>query len=192
MKVESGLRFLKRCLKTLKIESAVGSGQSKTGSSYRLEWVTDNLAVGYAPMSYADLDEIKKKGIDAIINLCAEYCDLHEIEGKTGFEVYYLPILDEDAPDMEEMEKALDWLDEAISVGKKILVHCRFGIGRTGTFVTAYLVKKGNSLKVAEKKMKHTCSSPESYKQWKLLRKYVRKKILIEKGVWCERKNKHS
>ena len=175
MKVELLLRFLKKCLKALNPQSVIVNRQSKMGSSYRLEWVTDNLAVGYAPMSYADLDEIKKKGIDAIINLCAEYCDLHEIEGKTGFEVYYLPILDEHAPDMKEMEKALDWLDEAIHVGKKILVHCRFGIGRTGTFVTAYLVRKGYSLKVAQKKLKHTCSSPESYKQWKLLRKYARK-----------------
>jgi len=142
---------------------------------YRLKWVTDNLAVGYAPMSYADLDEIKNQGVNAIINLCAEYCDLHEIEEKTGFEVYYLPIIDEQAPDMEEMEKALDWLDEAIDVGKKILVHCRFGIGRTGTFVTAHLVRKGCSLKVAGKKMKHTCSAPQSYKQWKLLKKYAKK-----------------
>ena len=141
---------------------------------YRLEWVTDDLAVGYAPMSYADLDEIKKRGVDAIVNLCAEYCDLHEIEAKTGFEVYYLPIPDENAPDMEDLEKALEWLDDAIHMGKKILIHCRFGIGRTGTFVTAYLVRKGFSLKVAQKKMKHICSSPESYKQWKFLKKYAR------------------
>lgn len=33
---------------------------------YRLQWVSDNLAVGYAPMSYADLDEIKNQGINAI------------------------------------------------------------------------------------------------------------------------------
>ncbi len=47
--------------------------------------------------------------------------------------------------------------------------------GGTGTFVTAYLVRKGFSLKIARKKMKHTCSSPKSYKQWKLLKKYARK-----------------
>ena len=103
MKVELLLRFIKKCLKTLNPKTAIVNRQSKMSLSYRLEWVTDNLAVGYAPMSYADLDEIKKRGVNAIINLCAEYCDLHEIEGKTGFEVYYMPILDEDAPDMEEM-----------------------------------------------------------------------------------------
>ena len=144
-------------------------------SKYQLTWITDDLAVGHAPMSYADLDRISKQGIDAIVNLCAEYCDLYEIEEKTGFEVYYLPIPDENAPNMDNIEKALNWLDEAIHMGKKILVHCRFGIGRTGTFVTAYLVKKGCSLKVARKKMKHSCSAPSSYSQWRFLRKYVKK-----------------
>lgn len=100
---------------------------------------------------------------------------MHEIEEKTGFEVFYLPIPDEQASDMKEMEKALDWLDEAICIGKKILVRCRFGIGKTGTFVTAHLVRKGFSLKMAGKKMKRACSSPQSCKQWKLLKKYAKK-----------------
>jgi len=141
-------------------------------AGYDLTWVTDNLAVGAAPMSYSDLDTIRAEGIDAIINLCGEFCDLHELEQGSGFEVYYLPIEDERAPDMEEMEKGLAWLDEALYLGKRVLVHCRFGVGRTGTFVTAYLLRKGLGLRVASKKLKHTRSSPESYSQWKLVKKY--------------------
>lgn len=144
-------------------------------SRYQLTWITDDLAVGYAPMSYVDLDVIKAQGIDAIVNLCAEFCDLHEIEEKSGFEVYYFPIPDESAPDMEDMEKALEWLDEAIYLGKKVLVHCRYGIGRTGTFVTSYLLRRGLGLKVASKKMKKTRANPTTYCQWRLLRKYGKK-----------------
>ena len=43
------------------------------------------LAIGHAPMSYEDLESIKKQGINAIVNLCGEFCDLHEIEEKFGF-----------------------------------------------------------------------------------------------------------
>jgi protein-tyrosine phosphatase/Fe-S-cluster containining protein len=144
--------------------------------SYPVTWITESLAVGYAPMSYAELDCIKASGIDAIVNLCAEFSDLHEIEKSSGFEVYYLPIWDEDIPEMEDMEKALEWLDESIYLGKKVLIHCRHGIGRTGTFVTSYMIRKGLTLKAASKKLKKfSKANPSNYGQWKLLKKYGKK-----------------
>ena len=149
-------------------------------SEYQLTWVTSDLAVGYAPMSYDELESIKSQGINAIVNLCAEFCDLHKIEEDRGFEVYYLPIVDETAPDLEEMEKGLAWLDEAIYLGKKVLIHCRYGIGRTGTFVTSYLLRRGLGLKVASKKLKYTRATPASYSQWRLLKKYGKKSGVLK------------
>ena len=144
-------------------------------SGYQLTWVTKHLAVGHAPMSYAELDDIRDQGIDAIVNLCEEFCDLHELEEKSGFEVFYLPITDERAPEMEEMEKGLEWIDEAMYLGKKVLVHCKHGIGRTGTFVTAYLLRRGMGLKKAEKLLKKTRANPTNFTQWWLLRKFGKK-----------------
>jgi len=149
-------------------------------SEYELTWITEHLAVGYAPMSYTDLDSIKAEGIHGIVNLCAEFCDLHQIEEDSGFEVYYLPIQDESAPNLEDMEKALVWLDEAIYLGKKILVHCRFGVGRTGTFVTSYLLRKGLGLKLASRKMKKTRANPTNYSQWRLLKKYSKNSGILK------------
>jgi len=137
--------------------------------------VTPELSVGHAPLSYADLDAIREEGVAAIVNLCGEYCDLHEIEQDSGFEVYYLPIQDECAPDIKEMENAIDWVDQRILQGKKVLVHCRFGVGRTGTFVTAYLLQKGLDMKAASKLLKKTRANPTNSCQWKLLRSYQKK-----------------
>ena len=126
-------------------------------------------------MSYDDLDAIRQQGVGAIVNLCGEYCDLHELEENSGFNVYYLPIPDECAPDMVEMEKALTWMAAAVADGRKVLVHCRFGIGRTGTLVMGYLLKTGMDMKTAEKTLKKMRAGPSQYCQWKLLRKYNKK-----------------
>ncbi len=141
---------------------------------YTVTWITDHLGVGHAPMSYEDLDAIRDQGISAIVNLCGEYCDLHEIEEDAGFEVFYLPIPDETAPPVEEMERGLEWLDEALYLGKKVLVHCKLGVGRTGTFVTAYLLRRGFNLKKAGKLLKKAKAraNPTNFSQWKTLRKF--------------------
>ncbi|NDV26834.1 dual specificity protein phosphatase family protein [Desulfovibrio sp. JC010] len=147
----------------------------ENGHAYKITWVTDQLAVGCAPMSHAQLQSLKEQGIDGIINLCGEFCDLHEIEQNAGFEVYYLPIEDEEAPGLLELENALEWLDESIYLGKKVLIHCRHGIGRTGTVLNAYLLRRGLGHKLAGKKMKELRSKPANFSQWWTIRKYGRK-----------------
>lgn len=139
---------------------------------YTITWITSQLATGSAPMSFEDLDILREQGINAIVNLCGEFCDLYQIEQQSGFEVYYLPIPDECAPDMQLMEAALQWLDEALYLKKKVLIHCRHGLGRTGTFVSAYLLRRGLGLKLTEKKLKSIRVTPSSYSQWKLLKNY--------------------
>jgi protein-tyrosine phosphatase len=141
-------------------------------AAYELCWITENLALGHAPMSYAELDSIRSQGIRAIVNLCAEFDTLHKIQEEHGFEVYYLPTRDHEAPALAALEEALDWLDESVYLGKKVLVHCRLGIGRTGTFVTAYLLRKGFGLKLAKREVEKTRASFSSFPQWRLLRKY--------------------
>lgn len=137
-----------------------------------LTWVTEHLAVGPAPMSHAALDSLREQGIGGILNLCGEFTDLHDIEARSGFEVYHLPIPDEEAPDLAALEKALAWLDEAVYLGKKVLIHCRHGIGRTGTVLNAYLLRRGLGHLLAWRMLRRLRSKPANFKQWRTVRRY--------------------
>jgi UPF0755 protein len=143
---------------------------SKPG--YEISWVTDHLAAGGAPLSYEELDRIKASGIDAILNLCAEYCDLHEIEANHGFEVHYLPIHDEKTPDIGDLDRAMAWMDEIMRRNKKVLIHCRLGIGRTGTVLYAYLSSRGLKSRLQEAEIRKLRCRPANYCQWQLVEKY--------------------
>ncbi|MFO7932400.1 MAG: protein-tyrosine phosphatase family protein [Thermodesulfobacteriota bacterium] len=149
--------------------------KKKNDNVYSMTWVSPQLAVGHAPMSVAELDSIKKQGVKAIMNLCVELEELAQLEQEHGFEVYYLPIMDEGYPELDELDKALDWLDESIYLGRKVLVHCRLGIGRTGTVVFSYLLRKGLDRKSAVKKMRGLRARPTEQPQKRFLHLYGKK-----------------
>lgn len=139
---------------------------------FPVTWITEHLAVGAAPMSHAALDSLRRQGVRAILNLCQEFTDLHEIEADAGFEVYHLPIADEEAPDLAELEKALAWLDEATYLGRKVYIHCRHGIGRTGTVLNAYLLRRGLGHLLAWRRLLGLRSQPANFRQWRAVRRY--------------------
>ncbi len=142
-------------------------------ADYPVKWITADLAVGYAPRSADDLHAVRSAGIGAIVNLCAECYDLHAAEADAGFAVHHLPVTDEDVPDMADLIAAIDWMASRIAVGSRVLVHCRYGIGRTGTVVLAYLLRSGHDIAAARRMMQHTPSWPANRRQEDLIERFA-------------------
>lgn len=70
---------------------------------------------------------------------------LEEDAAAYGLEIHYhaAAILDRGLPSMEQMARTLDAIDAALASGHKVYLHCWGGIGRTGTTVGCWLVRRG-------------------------------------------------
>ena len=56
------------------------------------------------------------------------------------------PIVDRSVPrNPEQMAKVLDAIDAALNDRKTIYIHCLGGVGRTGTVVGCWLVRRGHT-----------------------------------------------
>ena len=70
---------------------------------------------------------------------------LHEEARRLGASVEHLrvPVKDQTAATLRQMAEALDAIDRVVDSGGTVYVHCMRGIGRTGTVVGCYLVRRG-------------------------------------------------
>lgn len=145
---------------------------------YPIKWIAPAIATGYAPTCNDDLNTIRENGISIIVNMCAECYDLAEIEQSAGFDVYRLPVHDMEAPAAQDLDQAIQWFDNHLKAGRKGLIHCRYGLGRTGTFALAYLIHTGDTLKSAMAKIKATPAMPQTREQWDFIERYAKARHL--------------
>lgn len=131
----------------------------------RSYWVIPgNLLAGFYPGSQdsieagAKLQALFDIGIRCIVNLMepherdhngllfADYSAVFsEIAAEQEETVSCLrfPVRDLDVPEVGVMHQILDAIDEAIEAVRPVYVHCWGGIGRTGTTVGCYLIRRG-------------------------------------------------
>ena len=92
------------------------------------------------------------------------------------------PIGDFGLPTIEQMISILDTIDNELQAGRKIYLHCWGGIGRTGTTVGCYLVRRGKTGEEALRqlaewwrevpKSQYHSHSPETYEQMEFVRNW--------------------
>lgn len=107
-------------------------------------WLIEGEIAGMAkPAStVSDFEFLKDNNIDAIVSLSEFPLDENLVE-EFGFEVKHIPVRDFESPRMEQVEDFLKFVKKIRTDGKKLVVHCDAGAGRTGTMLACYLVSKG-------------------------------------------------
>lgn len=110
-------------------------------------WVVPGrFLAGRYPAS-EELPDLRAAGVDVFLDLTgpgeemlAPYEELLEDASYRRF-----PVPDFGHPSPKSMAALLDLLDEELAAGRVVYLHCRFGIGRTGTVVGCHLVRSGRS-----------------------------------------------
>ena len=103
-----------------------------------------------------DIQTIKQLGVTHIVTLITDselvrygVEDLIQEYKNADLNVKRIPINDQGVCTKLEMDTLLTWINENLSKGANIMVHCVGGLGRTGLVSASYLVKEGLSAESA-------------------------------------------
>ncbi|MDR0480300.1 MAG: dual specificity protein phosphatase family protein [Gallionellaceae bacterium] len=89
-----------------------------------------------------DLQALRAVGITCLITLTERDLPQDALE-RNGLKNMHLAIEDRKTPDIDELTALLERMDMLLDSGESLAVHCLAGIGRTGTILACWLIRKG-------------------------------------------------
>ncbi|PKL51170.1 MAG: hypothetical protein CVV42_01005 [Candidatus Riflebacteria bacterium HGW-Riflebacteria-2] len=160
----------------------------------RCYWVIpDNFLAGSFPYNPGSdtphdfLHSLFDNGIDSFIDLTEEDELVHYqpvLAGLTAKEIRYqrFPIIDYSVPTLAEMQQLVTTINHLLTQDRHIYLHCRGGIGRTGTVVGCWLRSRGHDGESALAELENLFSasnasrfarSPETEEQREFVKNFV-------------------
>lgn len=101
-----------------------------------------------------DLRYLKDVGITDLLSLTEEM--FNPMKAKAlGLEVSHFPIRDMSVPSLQAAKQFCLDLDQKIEVQKTIAIHCKAGLGRTGTMLAVYYLWLAKGQKTAQQAIDH-------------------------------------
>ena len=109
-----------------------------------MSWVTADLAVGGRVLP-RDISRLAKSGVSAVVDTRSEHKDDEAALAANGIQLLYLPTPDTYPLTVEQLQQGTEWINDQISHGHRVLVHCEHGVGRSVLLTAAALVEQGMS-----------------------------------------------
>jgi atypical dual specificity phosphatase len=107
------------------------------------DWVDENLLLGAVPAP-RHIQQLANLGITAIVNMCEEFRGHEATMAACGVTQFYLPVVDYHAPDVETLERGVQFIQDRARAGQKTYLHCKAGQGRSATLALCYLMAAYN------------------------------------------------
>lgn len=110
-------------------------------------WIVPGRLAGCAepgissPMDY-DLDLLRRVGVTHLVTLTERDLDPQALADH-GLANIHLPIFDRETPSIPQTYMLLRRMQLLLDAGHVVAVHCKAGLGRTGTVLAAWLIREG-------------------------------------------------
>lgn len=89
------------------------------------------------------LEALREVGVSHV--LCLEEVHEHaEAVREARLVAWHFPIVDMDVPERAELARWCERVEQAIAQGGRVAIHCKAGLGRTGTVAAALLMRRGH------------------------------------------------
>ena len=111
-----------------------------TGIAERWNWIDDHVLLGALPRR-RDLPYLRGLGITGVVNMCEECLGDVEALKREQLEQLHLPVLDYHSPTLDDICRAVSFIENHKSRGGKVYVHCKAGRGRSATVALCYLMQ---------------------------------------------------
>lgn len=114
---------------------------------YNIKSAHETLFRSPVPTSWEHIALIKESGISTIINLqgkrqynCIYLGQEEKLLKDFGIKVVYIPMHMFKVPTFDQLEKVFQTLN---TTSEKVLIHCRFGVDRTGISIAYWKIRNG-------------------------------------------------
>ena len=141
-----------------------------SGVRHNFDWITDDLAVGGGFPSSSAESLAREHRVGAVIDLREEECDDETLLSSYGILFLHLPTPDVCAVSDAHLDAGVEFAREMQTTGRRLLIHCMHGIGRSATMALCVLSDRGENPIASLKAMKRARSlispSPEQFECW--------------------------
>lgn len=113
-----------------------------------MSWITPSLAVG-GRIRVDDVYALAATGITSVVDTRIEDKDEESVLAGYGIELLHLPTVDTTPLTLSQLHLGAEWINQQLHAGRKVLVHCEHGVGRSVMLATASLIARGLSTRDA-------------------------------------------
>jgi protein-tyrosine phosphatase len=135
-----------------------------------LSWIAPDLAVGAEVPAGAVTALAREHGVGAVVDLRAEFRPEPAAFERCGVTLLHLPTPDMAGVSQAMLDEGVAFARQAAADGRRLLIHCQHGIGRSATLALCVLADRGCDPLTALRQAKDAreCVSPSraQYEAW--------------------------